>query len=266
MNNFEPISYEPFLATPPKDGKTWFLRVPYGKMPKKVILTLLLDMPTDNILPYMENVEKISEFGEYIVYKGVFEGEEIGVVYHASGTFSMTTAIEELAQLGVTCMLRAGNSGGLAEEVHVGDYILVDCAIRADQTMCDYIPPEFPAVADINMILSGRAAMESQGVPYHEGLVVSASTFYAGGGCPTARGIFDPAPIPRLHMWKKTGALIIDIETSAVLVMGRLFGIRSGSLLGVGDHTCREEGSYMSLESRKQLALLALKTIRGCAE
>ena len=264
MDNFEPISYKPFLATPPKDGKSWFLRVPYGKLPKKVILTLLLDIPTDCILSHMKDVEKISEFGEYIVYKGLFEGEEIGVVYHASGTFSLSTAIEELARLGVTCMLRTGNSGGLADEVHVGDYILVDCAIREDQTMRDYIPPGFPAMADTNMILSGRFVMEREGIPYHEGLMVSVATFYPGSGYPTSKGIFESARIPRLHMWKKAGALTMDVETSAVLVMGRLFGIRSGSLLSVGNHACREEGSYMPPETTKQLALLALKTLRGC--
>jgi len=128
MDQYEAIRYKPFLATAPKDGKSWFLRVPYGKMPKKVILTLSLDIPTDSILPLMEDVKKISEFGEYSVYKGMFEGEELGVVYHASGTLSITGAIEELCQLGVTCMLRTGNSGGLADEVHVGDYVLIDGA------------------------------------------------------------------------------------------------------------------------------------------
>ena len=260
------MNTEAFKPTPPNDGKSWFLRVPYGKMPRKVILTLLLDIPLESILPNMKNTEKIGEFGEYIVYKGEFEGEEIGVVFHGSGSFSISTAIEELSQLGVTCMLRVGNSGGLADEVRVGDYVIVDGAIREDQTMLDYVPAEFPAISDLNMIASARDAFTSQGIRYHEGLMVSVATFYPGSGYPTAKGVFDDSKISRIHLWKQTGALTMDIETSTVLVMGRLFGIRSGAVLGIGNHACREEGAYMPPETTNTLALLGLKTIRGCKE
>lgn len=260
------MNQETFTPTPPNDGKSWFLRVPYGKLPRKVILTLLLDIPTESILSQMENVQKISEFGEYIVYSGKFEGEEIGIVYHGSGSFSISTAIEELVQLGVTCMLRIGNSGGLSDTVHVGNYIIADGAVREDRLMLDYVPAEFPAIADFNMIESARAACsEIEGI-CHEGLVLSVATFYPGSGYPTAKGVFESNGVSRVHLWKKAGILTMDVETSTVLIMGRLFGIRSGSILGVGNHATFDEGSYMSPESTRKLALLGLRTIRGCVE
>ena len=58
----------------------------------------------------------------------------------------------------------------------------------------------------------------------------------------------------------------MDVETSTVLIMGKLLGIRSGSILGVGNHAIFDEGSYMSPASTYDLALLGLRTIRGCAE
>lgn len=259
------MNQETFTPTPPDDGRSWFLRVPYGELPRKVILTLLLDIPTESILGQMENVRKISEFGEYMVYSGEYEGEEIGVVYHGSGSFSVSTAIEELAQLGVTCMLRIGNSGGLSDAVHVGDYIIADGAVREDRLMLDYIPAEFPAIADFNMIESARAACREAGSVCHEGLVLSVATFYPGSGYPTAGGVFESSGISRVRLWKKAGALTMDVETSTVLIMGKLLGIRSGSVLGVGNHAVFNEGSYMSPESIRELARLGLCTIRGCA-
>lgn len=88
-----------------KDGKSWWLRLGAGELAEKVVLAIELDMPKKCILSQLENVEKISELGEYEVFNGTFEGEKISVVYHGSGSFSISTAIEELAVLGALSLI-----------------------------------------------------------------------------------------------------------------------------------------------------------------
>ena len=91
---------QPFKATVPQDGKSWWLRLGKENLPSKFIFTLLLDMAPEHFLHRMQDVQILSQFGEYTVYSGVFEGERMGLLYHGSGSFSVSTAIDELAMRG----------------------------------------------------------------------------------------------------------------------------------------------------------------------
>ena len=113
---------QPFQATVPKDGKSWWLRLGREGLPEKFIFTLLMDMMPDCFLNEMSDVEVLSQMGEYTVYAGVFEGERLGVLFHGSGSFSVSTAIDEMAALGVKAILRVGNSGALSPDLRVGGH------------------------------------------------------------------------------------------------------------------------------------------------
>ena len=104
---------QPFKATVPQDGKSWWLRLGKENLPDKFIFTLLLDMQPEHLQHRMQDVQILSQFGEYTVYSGVFEGERLGLLYHGSGSFSVSTAIAELAMLGAKAIMRVGNSGGM---------------------------------------------------------------------------------------------------------------------------------------------------------
>ncbi len=176
---------------------------------------------------------------EYLAYKGEFRGHQIGLVYQGSGSFSISTALEELTRLGVKTVLRVGNSGGFQEQVRVGDMVVASGAIRAERMLLDYAPLEYPAVADRRLMECLIEASREAGANCHEGLTLSVASFYAGSGFQTAAGILDETVSDRVHLWQKAGALNVDAETSTVLVMSRLFGMRGGALLGIGNHLRR---------------------------
>ena len=253
---------KPFIPVIPKDGKSWWLRLNKEDVPQKFVVTLLLDIPPQNILQYMENVEKISEYGEYIVFKGQYENEEIGVLYHGSGSFSVSTAIEELATLGVDSVLRVGNSGGIPEDIHVGDTVISVGAVREDKIMVEYVPIEYPAIADRKIVDAAIKACNALDIPYREGLTLSVGTFYPGSGMPTAIGVIDETVLQRIHLWKRVGIVNIDIETSTVMTMARLLKMRGGAVLGIGNHITTGEGEFLDDTVISQLALTGLKTLR----
>ena len=62
---------QPFKATVPQDGKSWWLRLGKENLPDKFIFTLLLDMQPEHFLHRMQDVQILSQFGEYTVYSGV---------------------------------------------------------------------------------------------------------------------------------------------------------------------------------------------------
>lgn len=71
-------------------------------------------------------------------------------------------------------------------------------------------------------------------------------------------GLLDEAVLERVHPWQKVSALSVDAETSTVLVMARLFGMRGGALLGIGNHLVSGQGDYLSGQS-----MLARTALRG---
>ncbi|MCE5188706.1 MAG: hypothetical protein LLF75_05945 [Eubacteriales bacterium] len=253
---------QPFQATVPKDGKSWWLRLGREGLPEKFIFTLLMDMVPDCFLNVMSDVEVLSQMGEYTVYAGEFEGERLGVLFHGSGSFSVSTAIDEMAALGVKAILRVGNSGALSPDLRVGDILVCSGGIREDRVMLDYVPLEYPAIPSRNLVEAEIHACGEAGVRFQEGLTLSVGTMYPGSGFQTAIGVLDEEVLRKVHLWKRVGARNVDIETSTVLVMSRLFGIHGGALLGIGNDTSSGEGEFLERELTDRMALLGLKSLR----
>jgi uridine phosphorylase len=70
--------------------------------------------------------------------------------------------------------------------------------------------------------------------------------------------LLDGAVLERVHLWRKVSALSVDAETSTVLVMARLFGMRGGALLGIGNHLISGQRDYLSGQS-----MLTRTALRG---
>ena len=256
------MSNQPFKASIPQDGKSWWLRLGKEDMPDRFIFTLLLDMEPDHFLKLMTDVRILSQFGEYTVYAGDFEGQYLGVLYHGSGSFSVSTAIDELAMLGAKAILRVGNSGGMQDDLHVGDIVVCSGGIREDRVTLDYVPLPYPAIPSRHMVNAEIAACEELGVSYKEGLTMSCGTMYPGSGFETAKGVLDQTVLDRVHLWKKVGASNVDIETTTVLTMTRIYDMHGGALLGIGNDTTSGEGEFLSDEVRDRMAHLGLLALK----
>lgn len=95
------------------------------------------------------------------------------------GCPSSAIAIEELAKLGVTHFLRVGTAGSLQKHVKLGDIVIATGSVREEGTSKQYVPLEFPAVADHDMVAALRMAAKSLGVDVHLGICHSKDAFYA---------------------------------------------------------------------------------------
>lgn len=255
------MALQPFSAAIPQDGKSWWLRLPKENIPEKYIFALQLDMEPEQFLQYLEHVEILSQFGEYTVYAGMFEGERLGVLYHGSGSFSVSTALDELASLGAKAVLRVGNAGAMREDLNVGDIVICSGGIREDRVMVDYVPLAYPATPSRKLVNAIFEACEDVGVEAKEGLTLSVGTMYPGSGFNTAGGVLDQTILDRVHLWKKVGAADQDVETTTVLTMTRLFNMHGGSILGIGNSVLNGEGEFLTEETTSKMALIALKAL-----
>lgn len=202
---------QPFKATVPQDGKSWWLRLGKENLPDKFIFTLLLDMQPEHFLHRMQDVQILSQFGEYTVYSGVFEGERLGLLYHGSGSFSVSTAIDELAMLGAKAILRVGNSGGMRSDLRVGDIVVCSGGIREDRVTLDYVPLEYRPFPSRQDGTGEIEACESLGVAYKIGLTLSAGTMYPAAALKPRAAFWIRACSTACHLWKKVGAANVDL-------------------------------------------------------
>lgn len=91
---------------------------------------------------------------------------------------SAAIAMEELVECGADTFIRVGTSGGIVDKVKGGDIVIATGAIRQEGTSREYLPIEFPAVADFSVVSALHEAAQALGFPYHTGVIQSKDSFY----------------------------------------------------------------------------------------
>ena len=93
---------------------------------------------------------------------------------------SVAIGIEELAMLGVKKFIRIGTTGTIQEKVNIGDLIINQAAVRLEGASLHYAPPQFPAVADLELTYKLKQAAQKLDIPHHLGIGISSDTFWPG--------------------------------------------------------------------------------------
>lgn len=176
-----------------------------------------------------DDARHIATHREYVTWTGSLLGEPVSVVSTGIGCPSAAIAVEELSRLGADTFIRVGTSGGMQPFCGVGDLAIVSAAIRDEGTTSHYLPMEFPAVADIDVVDALREAARRTGARAHVGVSQSKDSFY---------GEIDPdsSPVaPQLHArwsaWVKGGAICSEMEAAAIFTVAAIRRRRAGGVM-----------------------------------
>lgn len=177
----------------------------------------------------LNNPKKICVNREYTSYLGELEGENVLVMSTGMGGPSTAIAVEELALIGIENLIRVGTSGGMQLDVSAGDIVIAQAAIRQEGTSKEYVPIEFPAVANIDITLALRNAANELGYTNHTGVVHCKDSFY---------GQHSPNRMPvsyelenKWQAWLKAGALCSEMETASLYTVAQTLGLKAGAVL-----------------------------------
>ncbi|MBQ1555136.1 MAG: nucleoside phosphorylase [Clostridia bacterium] len=183
------------------------------------------------IAAYLENPHELGCNREFRTWSGTLGGETVLVTSTGIGGPSASIAVEELITLGVTHFVRIGTCGGMNETVCAGDVVIATGAIRMEGTSREYLPIEFPAVADFGLVrdlVDGAAAV---GVPFHTGVVQSKDSFY---------GQHSPERMPngaellrKWDAWMAGGCLASEMEAAAIYAVAAARGVKAATVLHV---------------------------------
>ena len=195
----------------------------------------------ERIASHMSEVEDLGMNREYRSLVGAYRGARILAMSTGMGGVSTGIAVEELHNIGVTHAIRIGSCGALQTGIALGDLILGCGAIRDDGASKAYVHPEYPAVADYQLLGLCVEAAKALGCPYHVGIIHSHESFYHEEN--DAESAY----------WSRKGALGADMESAALFTIGRLRGMKTASILNnvvvYGEDTANAIGGYVNGES-----------------
>jgi len=169
----------------------------------------------------------VGENREFRTMTGDLDGTPVSVMSSGMGSPAVAIAVEELRSAGVHTIVRVGTTGAVGPGPRLGDAIIALGAVRSEGTSRAYIDLAYPAIADIDVVEALRRAARQAKHPHHVGLVESADAYYAEAWRADAAS---PAHVEQM---RQGGVLAIEMEASALFVVGRLRGLRTGCILAL---------------------------------
>ena len=132
----------------------------------------------EKIARFFDEPKLIARNREYITYTGTLLGEKVSVTSTGIGCPSTAIAVEELIRVGAQTFIRVGTSGGIQPGTKTGDIAIVTAAIRDEGTSRQYLPIEYPAVADPDVVIALRQGALKLELPFRIGVSHSKDSFY----------------------------------------------------------------------------------------
>ncbi len=169
---------------------------------------------------------------EYVTITGTYAGIPITVMATGMGPDNTEIAIVEVSQIiPRPTFIRIGTSGGLHNDVRIGDQIVSSGALRYESTSTFFVPEQFPALAHHEVMLALLEAAARKKIPHHLGLTATAAGFYGAQGRhvpgfpPREQGLIDD--LIRVGVWN------FEMEASCLFSLATLSGARAGCVCGV---------------------------------
>ncbi|MCE5192861.1 MAG: uridine phosphorylase [Candidatus Cryosericum sp.] len=211
-----------------------------------------------------ENPVKVAQNREYVTYTGTLLGEKVSVTSTGIGGPSTAIAVEELAMVGADTFIRVGTSGAMQPEMAVGDLAIVTAAIRDEGTTRQYMPIEFPAVANVDVTMALRSAAARLHFTAHLGISQSKDSFY---------GEVEPDRLPladelkaRRRAWMAGGAICSEMEAAAVFVVASILHKRSGGVMLIVNSEFTDAGNTQPESIVGRLVLTGVEAIKVLIE
>jgi uridine phosphorylase len=194
---------------------------------------------------------------EYLSFTGKYQGVDVTVMSTGMGVFSAVTAVEELAAIGADTFIRIGSCATYQEEIALGDNIIATGCIRDEGCTLEFAPLSFPAVPNLDVMMTLIESAKRIGATYHTGIVRTCENFY-----------IRERSQPLNQQYTKLGAVALEMELSAILMASIDLGKRAGGILTVGSNLVTTENRYKGQRvdefnrGEKNMIKIALETIK----
>ncbi len=240
--------------------KAWYLGCSADDVADRVIL---IGDPgrVPRLSQYLQDVRLLPVNRGLATATGTYEGVGITLAAFGMGAPIAAIVMHELSELGCRTFLRIGTTMCLPP-VTIGDLVIAENALRHEGTSQAYAPPDFAANADPGLVTALSEAATKSGNAHHVGRFASFDGFYRDmfalddNTATRVRANFDSL--------SEQGVIAVDMETSALLTIGRVLGRRAAALCvtSVNAHTQQKLPRDEFAKRERQLITTALSALR----
>jgi uridine phosphorylase len=194
---------------------------------------------------------------EFVTFTGTYQKIPVSVMATGIGPAASAIAVVEAAQcVSPLTFIRLGSTGGLQENINLGDLVITDQVRRDEDTTRHYAPAALRVRAHPEVLAALREAAETIKVPYHVGVTCTTADFFAGQGRPVPGfPILEPDKVARLS---RAGVLNLEMEMSVYLTLAAVstLNLRAGGACAVFAN--RIQGTFISsrLKARAERRLI----------
>ncbi len=157
---------------------------------------------------------------------GTADGRPVSVILLPIGAPWTVLICEQLIAAGARAIIAAGAAGSLQPSAPIGTFVVPDRAIREEGTSYHYVPPEFEAVPAPELADHLVARCRAHGVEPLRG-----------------QSWTTDAPFremrPKVERYAARAVVTVDMEASALFVLGRVRRVAVASLFIVSDELFR---------------------------
>ena len=171
------------------------------------------------IASFFDESQIVANYRGFVTYTGRISGIDVSVCSTGIGCPSAAIVVEELSRIGAETFIRVGTTGAIQPHIDVGDVVVAAAAVRAEGTSRNYVPLEFPAVADFSVTAALLDAAGESTQKIHFGFVLTSDAFYCN--------------YENLNFWSKLNVLSVEMESSVVFTIAKLKNLKAGSILAV---------------------------------
>ena len=178
---------------------------------------------------HLDNPQKVAFLREFNTYTGMYRGVRITATSTGIGAPSAAIAMEEMYACGMKVALRMGTVMAL-DDTMLGHFLIPIGAMRREQTSATYVEQSYPAVADLELVNVLNQTVQAHGRRYQNGINCTMDGFYSQmkeSRFSKERGVDMLRTLEELDALHIAG---IDMESSCMLTLGRLMGVRTAVL------------------------------------
>ena len=195
-----------------------------------------------------EEAEAWGQLHRFPLAHGAYQGHDISIASMPVGAPPAVMYLEMLAAGGVRTLLAVGAAGSLQEYAPIGAAMLPTSAIREEGTSYHYQPPDTPALPDADAVGALRAACAARSLIAHEGPVWTTDAPFR-------------ELTSKVRRLAAGGVLAVDMEASALFIVGAMRGVQLASLFVVSDELFHPWSPAFFDRSFRRLA----NTVAECA-
>lgn len=180
---------------------------------------------------YLEKGRLVASYREFVSYTGYYKGIRISTTSTGIGSPSTAIAVEELINTGTKILIRVGTCGGaLKKEIKAGSIIIPTAAIREEGTTREYLPSEFPAIADLEVVSALTKSAQKLSFKCYVGINRTHDAFY--GQSKNLKKWGSIYVNPRTKNWPYP-LISSEMECSPLFLISLLRGVKAGAVLAV---------------------------------